>query len=132
LLERVVHGVYRDAGAPVSNYELLKALWLSTNPKLYAEERLMSPDVIIGGTTATWLWNFGDLEPYPYQFYSPIRRQTQQSDFQYIRMDFCQDDFALIDGLPVAQVKFAVADLIKRGYDPSHIETILLEAGIHA
>ena len=39
-LERLAQGVYRDAGAPSDEFEDLRAAWLSTEPKLLAEERL--------------------------------------------------------------------------------------------
>ena len=127
-LIRLAHGVYQDSGAATSNNIPIKVAWLSTNLSLLAEERLSSPDIIVGGTTAAYLWNCGDLEPYPYQFYTNERKQTQRRDLLYIKKDFVKDDFKLADGLPVARIEFVIADLIRRKYDLSLVSNILREA----
>ncbi|MCL2137586.1 MAG: type IV toxin-antitoxin system AbiEi family antitoxin domain-containing protein [Coriobacteriia bacterium] len=127
-LVRVAHGVYRDAGAVASNNEAIKAVWISTNPSLFVDERLRNPDVIIGGTTATYIWDCGDVEPYPNQFYTKTRKQTQRSELVYFRRDYTSDDFSLVDGIPVARIEFAIADLIRREYDQSLIADVLRDA----
>ena len=38
-LERLAHGVYKDAGAPGDQFDDLRAAWLSTDPKRLAHER---------------------------------------------------------------------------------------------
>lgn len=125
---RLSHGVYRDAGASASSNEDIKATWLSTNPSLLAEERIASPDIIIGGSTATYLWDCGDLDPFPYQFYAKERRQTQRREFTYIKRDFSPEDIKLIDGLPIARIEYAIADLIKQNMDLSLVSTVLKDA----
>jgi hypothetical protein len=125
---RLAHGVYRDAGATESNYEGIKAIWLSTDPALLADERLQNPTVIIGGATATYLWNCGDLDPYPYQFYVTQRRQTQKPEIRYFRKVFSANDYSLNDGLPVARIEYAMAELVSAGYDLSLVAKVLKDA----
>jgi hypothetical protein len=128
LLVRLAHGVYRDAGAAESNYEPVKVAWLSTNPTLLTEERLRNPDIIVGGTTATVLWDCGDLEPYPYQFYTKGRKQTQRKELKLLKTDFTDNDYQLVDGLPVARIEFVIADLLKRNYDNSLVFDVFKDA----
>ena len=39
LLERLAHGVYKDAGAPGDQFDDLRAAWMSTDPKVWVERR---------------------------------------------------------------------------------------------
>lgn len=128
MLTRLLNGVYRISGAAMSPHESIKAMWLSTNPILTAEERLSNPDIIVGGTTASYLWDCGDMEPYPYQFYSKTRKQTQREGLSFVRKEFNKEDVHLIEGLPVANISLIIPDLKRRGYDLSLIDDIARDA----
>lgn len=128
MLTRLHNGVYRISGAAQSPYEPIKAIWLSTNPVLTAEERIADPEIIVGGTTASYLWDCGDMEPYPYQFYTKSRKQTQRSDLLFFPMDFEKEDFRLVEGLPVANISLVLFDLKRRNYDLSLIGDIARDA----
>jgi predicted transcriptional regulator of viral defense system len=124
MLIRLEKGVYRIAGAMPSEYEPIEATWLSTNPIKTAQQRVANPDVIVGGTTAAYLWECGDMQPYPYEFYTKERRQTKRGSLLYLRKDFDRAMIGIVDGLPVAKMHIVIDDLNKRNFDPSLIEDI--------
>jgi hypothetical protein len=127
---RLAHGVYRDAGAMESNNEAIKVAWLSTEPTLLADKRLQNPSIIVGGTTASYLWGCGDFDPFPYQFFVGYRKQTQRAELSYIKAAFSPEDYLLTDGLPVARIEFTMAGLIHAGYDVSLVAGVLKDARV--
>src|SRR5690625_7185811 len=62
-LERLAHGVYRDAGARSGEVEGLQSAWLSVEPKFLAEERLrdLKSAVVVASTSAATLHGIGDF-----------------------------------------------------------------------
>ncbi|MDO4061209.1 type IV toxin-antitoxin system AbiEi family antitoxin domain-containing protein, partial [Clavibacter michiganensis] len=85
LLERMAHGVYRDAGSAPGEWDPIRAAWISTDSRRTAEERITSgdPRAVVGGSTAAHLHGYGDLQPEPYDFITSKRRQSQRSDVRY-------------------------------------------------
>jgi len=130
LLVRLSHGVYRDAGAFETDFEAVKVAWLSIDPGRLAEDRLSEPDIIVGGTTAAMVLGCGDMEPYPYLFYTLKRKQTQRRELSFVRSAFGKDDYIIVDGLPVARIEFVIADLIKRQFDISLVLDVFKDARV--
>lgn len=113
-LERLAHGVYRDAGAPSDQFEDLRAAWLSTEPKLRAEERIrdLADGVVVASSSAALLHGVGDLWADRHEFVTSKRRQTQRAKIRYRQRHLDDRDVTLVEGLPVMTLERTLADLL--------------------
>ena len=113
-LERLAHGVYRDAGAPSDEHEDLRAAWLSTEPRLLADQRLaeMQNGVVVASSSAAQLHGIGDLWANRHEFVAADRRQTQRTEIRYRQRSLEERDVTLIEGLPVMTLERTLADLL--------------------
>ena len=113
-LERLSYGVYRDAGAPNAEFEALRAAWLSTEPKLRAEERLhnLADGVVVASSSAAALHGVGDLWADRHEFVTAKRRQTQRAEIRYRQRRLDDRDITLVAGLPVMTLERTLADLL--------------------
>lgn len=129
-LERLAHGVYKDAGAPAGPYDDLKAAWLSTDPKTMGEARIkdLANGVVVAGESAADLHSIGDFRALRHEFVSPARRQTQRSGIRYRQRTLDPRDVTLVDGLPVMTMERTIADLIEEVGDLSLVADALRDA----
>lgn len=129
-LERLAHGVYRDAGVPADEFEDLRAAWLSTAPKQLAEERLrdLTGGVVVASTSAALLHGIGDLWADRHEFVTVRRRQTQRAEIRYRQRDIAERDVAVVEGLPVMTLERTLADLLEDVGDLSLVADALGEA----
>ena len=113
-LERLAQGVYRDAGAPSDEFEDLRAAWLSTEPKLLAEERLsdLKDGVVVASSSAAILHGVGDLWANRHEFVTRQRRQTQRTEIRYRQRLLEDRDVTLVEGLPVMTLERTLAGLL--------------------
>lgn len=113
-LERLAHGVYRDAGTPSDEFEDLRAAWLSTEPKLLAEDRLgeLADGVVVASSSAALLHGVGDLWANRHEFVTARRRQTQRAEIRYRQRNLEDRDITLVEGLPVMVLERTLADLL--------------------
>jgi|AntAceMinimDraft_1070359.scaffolds.fasta_scaffold30558_1 hypothetical protein len=130
LLERVSHGVYRDAGAAPDTFDELRIAWLSLEPKVEAHARLtdLSSVVVVSGISAATLHGIGDLRSDRHEFTTPVRRQSQRKDFHFIVRPVDQSQITLREGLPVTTVERTLADLIASHTDLTHVASALGDA----
>lgn len=129
-LERVAHGVYKDAGAPAGPYDDLKAAWLSTDPKTMGEVRIkdVADGVVVAGESAADLHDIGDFRALRHEFVSPTRRQSQRSTIRYRQRILDPRDITLVEGLPVMTMERTIADLIEEVGDLSLVADALRDA----
>lgn len=129
-LEHVLHGVYKDAGSPIDNFETIKANWLAANPGKFAHERISAkvPDFVASGITATHLFDIGDFEPSYVQFTTPKRKQTQRPGIVFKTQDLKPENITYAQGLPVTRIEQTVTDLLAEHHDFGHVAQILAEA----
>ena len=75
-IERLVHGIYRDAGAPSDEFEGLRAAWLAADPSRIAEERLqdLPGGAVVMGESAALLHGVGDLPADRHELSTAVRR----------------------------------------------------------
>ena len=120
-LERLAHGVYRDAGAPSEEFESLRAVWLAADPSHTAEQRLrdLSGGVVVMGASAASLHGAGDLPADRHEFSAPVRRQTQRREVSYRRRQLEPTDVTIAHGLPVTTIERTIADLVEDRTDLS-------------
>jgi predicted transcriptional regulator of viral defense system len=129
-LERLAHGVYKDAGAPAGPHDDLKAAWLSTDPKTPGEARIkdLANSAVVAGESAADLHGIGDLRPLRHEFVSRERRQSQRSTIRYRQRVLDPRDVTLVDGLPVMTMERTVADLVEEVGDLSLVADALRDA----
>jgi hypothetical protein len=126
-LERLTQGVYRLTGTPVSPYDDLHAAWLAVDPGTPASAR-SNTDVIVGGATAAWLHNVGDLQPTPYTFLTQRRRQTKRDDVRFRQRQVDPIDITTIAGIPTTTITRTLADLVLDHEDDSLTADVLRDA----
>lgn len=129
-LERLAHGVYKDAGAPAGPHDDLKAAWLSTDPKTMGEARIkdLANGVVVAGESAADLHGIGNFRALRHEFVSPARRQSQRSAIRYRQRTLDPRDVTLVDGLPVMTMERTIADLIEEVGDLSLVADALRDA----
>lgn len=128
---RLSHGVYRDAGAPIDQFEDLRAAWLSIYPKLRAEQRLQPGSLEstpASGTSAATLHGIGDHYVGRFEFTTPVRRQSQRPELRYRIRELDPVDITIKEGLPVVTLERTVADLVEERYDLSNVATAIRDA----
>lgn len=127
-LERLAHGVYRQAGSPSLPLDDLRAAWLSTNPAKLAHERTADPDVIVGSAAGALVHRIGGIDPLPYLLITHGRRQTQRQEIAYSQRPVDMEDVTVRDGLPVTTVERTIADLLRDYGDISLVADALRDA----
>lgn len=129
-LERLAHGVYRDAGAPADEFESLRAAWLAADPSHTAEARLrdLVSGVVVMGKSAASLHGVGDLPADRHELSSPVRRQTQRPEISYRQQQLDPVDVTIARGLPVTTIERTVADLVEARTDLSLVADVLRDA----
>lgn len=129
-LERLVHGVYKDAGAPGGELDDLRAAWLSTEPKQLAEERVkgMASGVVVASTSAAFLHGIGDSWAGRHQFVAPVRRQSQRGDIRFRQRVLTEQDVTLVHGLPAMRIERTLTDLLEDLADQSLVADALGDA----
>ena len=130
LIERVTHGVYRDAGAPSSEFDEVRAHWLAARPFDLAEDRIAAPehDFVASGATAAWLQGLGDIAPNRIEFVAETRKQTAYKFVQFRMAKMSRDDITLAQGLPVQTPAAAVLELIRQRTDLTLVAQIMSDA----
>ena len=124
-LIRLIHGVYRSAGAPSAEHEELRAAWLATEPRRLALDR---PGIVVSGESAARLHGIGDLRATRSEFTSPTRRQSQRLDVRYRTRNLPREDVTVRDGLPTTTRERTIADLIEDRQDLSTVADALRDA----
>ncbi len=129
-LERLAHGVYKDAGSPASRFDNLRAAWLSTEPKTMGEARIKdnTNGVVVAGETAADLHGIGDFRALRHDFVSPTRRQSQRQEIRYRQRTLEPRDVMLVEGLPVMTMERTIADLVDDNKDLSLVGDALRDA----
>lgn len=129
-LERLTHGVYKDSGVPSTEFESLRAAWLSTEPKQLAEDRVQEIEtgVVVASTSAASLHKIGDFWSDRHEFTAPTRRQSQREDLRFRQRAIKPQDVTLIEGLPVMRIERTIADLLEDVGDLSLVSDALGDA----
>lgn len=129
-LVRLAHGVYRDSGAPIDEFEDLRVAWLSTEPLQPAEQRIRKREagVVVSGSSAAHLHGVGDLRAEKHEFTTAVRRQSQRSEIRYRQRALEPDDVMIVDGLPTTTLERTLADLVEERIDLSLVADLLRDA----
>lgn len=128
-LERVGHGVYHLAGAPLPDHVALRAAWLQLAPGTPAWERLGKPDQgVVSHRSAAAVYGLGHLPADTHEFTLPARRQTRRSDVRIHRQQLADNEWIVLRGLPVTRPSRIAADLLADREDPEAVGQIVADA----
>lgn len=118
-LERVRQGVYRDTGVAITEFTYLQAEWLMLKPDIPAEIRLRNykDEVVVGSTTAAWLYQAGDFRPTPFTFYSAKKIQRAAEHVRNSIRKIKPEEITLVQGLPTTTPERTLQDLVHEGLD---------------
>jgi hypothetical protein len=127
VLERLGHGVYHLAGAPMPDHPELRAAWLQLAPDVPAWERTHEQGVISHRSAAA-LYGLGHLPADRHDFTLPGRRQTRQRDVRLHRKLLTDGEWIDLRGLPVTRPSRIASDLLTDDEDPDAVAHLIADA----
>ena len=127
VLERMAHGVYHLAGAPLSDHASLRAAWLALAPDTVAWEREPEQGVVSHRSAAA-VYGIGHLPADRHDFTLPSRRQTRRKDVRLHRRPLADGEWTTLRGLPVTRPSRIAADLLAEREDPEAVAQVVVDA----
>ena len=129
-LVQVLDDVYMGASVPTSEFDELRATWLSTDPATFADDRPNSGNgsVVVAGESAAALHRIGDYWASTHEFVSPENRESQHSRIRFRARNLEPNDVTLVEGLPVMTLERTIADLVEGFGDLRHVANALRDA----
>jgi predicted transcriptional regulator of viral defense system len=127
VLERVTHGVYRLAGAPVPEQLALRAAWLQLAPDVPAWERGPAHGVVSHRSAAA-VYGLGHFPADEHDFVLSRRRQTRRPDVRLHRGRLERRDWTTFRGLPVTRPARIASDLLSQREDPEGVGHVIADA----
>jgi len=127
VLERVAHGVYHLAGAPLPDHVPLRAAWLQLAPDTLAWQR--KPDQgVVSHRSAAALYGLGHLPADQHEFTLQKRRQVRRSDVRVHRGELADGEWIILHGLPVTRPSRIASDLLADREDPEAVGQVVADA----
>jgi hypothetical protein len=126
-LERLAHGVYRLAGAPLPDHADLRAAWLQLAPETPAWQRTPEQGVV-SHRSAARLYGLGDLPADRHEFTLPVRRQSRRADIRLHHRSLSPGQWITLQGLPVTRPSRIASDLLWDREDPAAVAQITADA----
>jgi len=127
LLERVDHGVYRLAGAPIPDHVGLRAAWLRLAPDTLRWQRTLDQGVVSHRSAAS-MYGVGDLPADRHEFTVPSRHQTRRSDIRFHLRARGPGPWIELRGLPVTRPSRIASDLLLDNEDPEAVADIVAQS----
>ncbi len=129
-LVRILHGVYRVAGAPDSPLDPIRGAWLALEPDRTAANRLDDPVPfgVVSHRSAAVLQELGDLDADVHRFTVARRRRSRSSDVAFTVAELGVAEWHRVDGLPVTRPLRTVTDLAVAGTDGGHLASVVRDA----
>lgn len=127
VLQRIAHGVYHLAGAPLPDHLDLRAAWLQLAPGALAWERV-SAQGVASHRSAAVLYGLGHLPADRHEFTLPMRRQTRRPDVRLHHRDLTDGEWLSLRGMFVTRPSRIAADLLGRYEDPEAVGHLVADA----
>ena len=129
-LVRILHGVYRVAGAPDSPLDSIRGAWLALEPARTAADRLRDPVPVgvVSHRSAAALQDLGDLDADIHQFTVARHRRSRSPDIAFLVAELDTDDWHLVNGLPATRPLRTVTDLASAHTDGGHLASVVRDA----
>lgn len=128
VIERVLQGVYRMAGAPKQAHEPIYATWLALGGATAPRTDSGVAALVAGGETAAVIHDIGDFLPSRLDFLVPARKATRLPDVRLRIRDLTADDVVPVTGLPTLTPERTIIDLVEIGTDISLVSGALRDA----
>lgn len=126
-LERMAHGVYHLAGAPLPEHAQLRAAWLALAPETLAWERRPEQGVVSHRSAAA-LYGLGELPADRHDFIVAARRQTRRPDVRIHRGTLRRGEWEMLRGLPVTTPARTASDLLADREDPEAVARVVVDS----
>lgn len=126
-LERLAHGVYRLAGAPLPDHAELRAAWLQLVPEIPAWQRTPEQGVV-SHRSAARLYGLGDLPADRHEFTLPVRRQSRRRDVRLHHRSLSPGQWITLQGLLVTRPSRIASDLLWDREEPAAVAQITTDA----
>jgi hypothetical protein len=126
-LDRVAHGIYRLAGAPIPDHVDLRAAWLQLAPDLPAWER-RPEEWVVSHRSAAALYGLGHLPADRHEFTVAGRKQSRRPDVRLHHRRLDPSEWARLRGLPVTRPSRIAADLLLDGEEPEAVAHVVADA----
>lgn len=127
VIERVAHGVYHLAGAPVPDHVELRSAWLQLAPETPAWERTPEQG-IVSHRSAAALYGIGHLPADRHEFTLPVRRQSRRPDVRLHRRPLESLLWITLRGLPTTRPSCIASDLLADREDPEAVAIVVADA----
>jgi len=127
VLERVAHGVYRLAGAPIPDHIELRAAWLQFAPNVAAWARTAEQGVVSHRSAAS-IYGLGHLPADCHNFTFPARRQSRRPDVRIHRRSLASEQYVWLHGCLITRPAEIASDLLRDNEDPGAVAQLISEA----
>jgi hypothetical protein len=127
VLERVAHGVYHLAGAPLPDHAALRAAWLQLEPAVPAWERTPEQG-IVSHRSAAALYGLGHLPADQHDFTLPARKRSRRKDVRLHQRKLQPGEWISLRGIPVTRPSRIAGDLLAEHEDPEAVAQIVADA----
>ena len=127
ILERMAHGVYHLAGAPLPDHATLRAAWLGLAPETLAWERRPEQGLVSHRSAAS-MYGLGELPADRHEFTLPVRRQTRRAYVRLHRRSLTEAEWIPLRGMPVTRPSRIAADLLAEREDPGAVAQVVADA----
>jgi len=127
VLERVGHGVYHLAGAPLPDQLALRVAWLQLAPDVPAWRRSAAQGVVSHRSAAA-LYGIGHLPADRHEFIVAARQRSRRPDVRLHLGKLRDDEWIVLRGLPVTRPARIASDLLASREEPAAIAQVVGDA----
>lgn len=134
VIRRISQGAYQLVGVRTSENDELLAIWKSTHPDRFSEERIADQDwdgICVGGETAASMWGSDSSTREPYRFYSPKRFNSRKKTASFKKRAIDVADVTVVDDLPITSKERTIVDLVLDKVDHTKTAQVFRELYDH-
>lgn len=127
VLDRVGHGVYHLAGAPVPDQLALRVAWLQLAPEVPAWRRSPAQGVVSHRSAAA-LYGIGHLPADRHEFIVAARQRSRRPDVRLHVGKLRDEEWIVLRGLPVTRPSRIASDLLADREEPDAVAQVIGDA----
>jgi len=127
VLDRVGHGVYHLAGAPVPDQLALRVAWLQLAPDVPAWRRTAAQGVVSHRSAAA-LYGIGHLPADRHEFIVATRQRSRRPDVRLHVGKLRDEEWIVLRGLPVTRPSRIASDLLADREEPGAVAQVIGDA----
>lgn len=129
-VDRVRQGLYLVVPAPEDEHRELRIAWILLDPTRFGWDRLDDavPTGVVSHRSAARMQRLGDLDADITELSTTRRIRLRLSHTRLRTANLTNEDWTVLDGLPVTTAVRTVADLAAVGTDAGHLAGVVLDA----